>query len=115
MYESTFTKKEFLRTTAILFIKRVSHLKEIDSKVLRGKLPLPLLKEKHESIVKILSALRELAKGVNYDVKEEADFAETLINIGILINQASLDYDQEKYDKVLGRFRQMILEWESFF
>ena len=57
MYVTTLNNKEFLYQTVILLIKRVSRLKEIDSKVKKGKLPLPILKEKHESISKILEVL----------------------------------------------------------
>ena len=109
-YDNQQTTKEFFRIALILFIKKVNRLKEIDSKNKKGKLPLPLLKEKHQLISDYLSAIKLISLELDYENEVMAQFGQTLNEQAILVNEASMIFDQERYSEAIKRFTYMLID-----
>jgi len=97
--------KIFLERTYTLMRNKIFRLLEIEKSKIRGKLPLPLLKEKVETISKILEALGMLLTNIDYNNKEAHELSNILNDIGILLSQANITDDtniaQLKYDIVI--------------
>jgi len=110
MYKTTITNKEYLRITATLFIKNLNRLIEIEKKNKRGKIPLPLLKEKHDILHNIYEALSNMLKEIDYSDKKMVEFSDTLNEIGRLISIASTNSDIQYYEQAIKYFTYMIID-----
>ena len=101
MYEQNMSTLEFLNVTFVLMRKKVQKLKEINSKAKRGKLPLPLIKQKFEMTSDILKALRMMIGSIDYEKPEAEDLVEIYNTIGHRLSLANIDMDDKMYQNVI--------------
>ena len=101
MYEQNISTTEFLNSSFILMRKKVQRLKDINLKQKRGKIPLPLLKEKLENTSKILEALRILLDMLDYNNPDSNEIAEVYVIIGQRLSLANVDLDNDMYQNVI--------------
>jgi len=101
MYEENMGNFEFLETSFILMRNKVKKLQEINLKQKRGKLPLPLLKEKLENTSEILEALRLMISMLDYNNPETEEIIELYNTIGTRLSLANIDLDDEMYQNVI--------------
>ena len=101
MYENNITPLEFLDRAFILMRNKVQKIKDINSQQKRGKLPLPLLKQKLEMTSQILDALRVMISQLDFNKPEASEIAEVYNIIGHRLALANIDLDDEMYQNVL--------------
>jgi len=90
MYSTSLKTEDFLRITYRLMIRKINRIKEINGTSRRGKLPLPSLKEKYEETSKILQAVQELIKSLDFDNPDTSEIADLLNIIGLKISKANI-------------------------
>jgi len=101
MYENEISTHEFLNTAFILMRKKVQAIKDLNSKSKKGKLPLPLLKQKFEKTSEILEALRLLISSLDFNKPESEEIASVYNTIGNRLSLANVDMDDEMYQNVI--------------
>ena len=83
---------EFLSLTYKMMLKKIERLIEIENSKKRGKLPLPLLKEKLETTSKVLEAIHLIADSFDYD-KDIAELLDIFNDFGIILGEANMSDD----------------------
>lgn len=99
--------ESFLRVTYKLMIKRVERLMEIDTKMKRGKLPLPLLKEKLEITSNMIEALRQLVGALDYENEVGVWLADVYNDISIKLSLGTIDHDTNAYEDIIIILKQL--------
>jgi len=82
---------EFLNLTYTLMKKKVKRLIQIEDSRLRGKLSLPLIKEKFEETSKLLQSILHLQHDIKYTRKEDEELADILNYIGIEVSKGNIE------------------------
>jgi len=88
------TPTEFLSLTYKMMLKRIDRLIEIENSKKRGKLPLPLLKEKLEITSKLLEAIHLIGDSFDY-TKDIGELLDIFNDFGIILGEANLSDDSK--------------------
>jgi len=96
-YQKEMTNKEFLRTAYTLMKKKVNRLIEIEKSKKKGKLSLPLLKEKFEESSKILQSINLIGDMFDPNYSKDVLILLDIFNdFGILLGQANISDNSEE-------------------
>jgi len=101
MYENNLTNLEFLDRAFILMKSKVKKIKDINAQQKRGKLPLPLLKQKLEMTSQILDALRVMIDQLDFNKPEAGEIADVYNTIAHRLALANIDLDDKMYQNVI--------------
>ena len=107
MYDQALDQETFLRVTYKMMITKVERLIEIDTHMKRNKLPLPLLKEKSETVSNILEALRLLIGMLDYEKEIGVWLADVYNDIGVKLSLGTLDHNTDAYEDIVIIFRKL--------
>ena len=102
----------------VLLKKNINELIDINSKAKRSsstsnrspKLPLPLLKRKYEITSKVLEAITEFNKPLDYRFPEFEALGTTMTQIGYNISVANNEFDERLYRVSLDIVEEFISE-----
>jgi hypothetical protein len=100
---NTMSNPELLQTVYIKMKQKVILLKEINNKKKRGKLPLPLLKEKADISSNLLEVLNILISNVDMKVDGSNDYIDIMNDLGLILGRANIldDNSNENYQLII--------------
>ena len=108
---SAMDMKLFLETVYTKLRSKVQRLQEIEKSKIRGKLPLPIIKEKFELTKTILSVLLELQNAVDITKPENMELVDILGYLGIQVSLGNIEKDSEK---ALMHYQNIVIIFDEF-
>ena len=100
--------EDFLRTSYTLMIRKLNKIKNIDDQKVRGKLPLPLLKEQGELASSLLEGIRQMINLIDYEADVAREVADLLNEVGRLLGLSMVLKDPEALDSALRLLREAV-------